>query len=69
MEFHHLTVIPNALILLESTYLDEDEGIATSDVQLLCHLVGEVSEVGLDNDGLYSLHELKASGRKSKLII
>ena len=46
--------------------MDEEEENVTSDGQLLAHLVGEVSEVGLDEDGLNSLYELKASVRKSK---
>jgi hypothetical protein len=66
MEFDRVTVIPKASTRLDSTYLDEDEAIATSDGQLLSHLVGEVSEVGLDEDDMYSLYELKASRRKSK---
>jgi hypothetical protein len=66
MEFDRLTVIPKASTMLDSTYLEEEEAIATSDGQLLSHLVGEVSEVGLDEDDLYSLYELKASRQKSK---
>jgi hypothetical protein len=66
MEFDRVTVIPKASTRLDSTYLDEDEAIATSDDQLLSHLVGEVSEVGLDEDDMYSLYDLKASRRKSK---
>jgi hypothetical protein len=66
MEFDRLTVIPKASTTLDSTYLDEEEAISTSDGQLLSHLVGEVSEVGLDEDDLYSLYELKASRRKTK---
>ena len=46
--------------------MDEEEAIATSDGQLFSHLVGEVLEGGLDDDGLSSLYELKSSGRKSK---
>ena len=34
--------------------------------QLLSHLIGDLSEVGLDEDGLSSLYELTATGRKSK---
>jgi hypothetical protein len=67
MEFDRLAIVPKASTMLESTYLDEDEEIAISDGQVLSHLVGEVSEVGLDDDRLYSLYELKASRRKSKL--
>ena len=34
--------------------------------QLLAHVVGEVSDVGLEEPGLSSLIELTASGHKSK---
>ena len=66
MEFDRLTVIPKVSNGLSCTYLDEEEANATTDGQLLSHLIGEVSEIGLDEDGLCSLYELKASGRKSK---
>ena len=66
MEFDRLTVIPKASTRLTTNYLDEDEANATSDGQLLSHLIGEVSEVGLDDDGLRSLYGLKATARKSK---
>ena len=49
-----------------ATYLDDEEVNATSDGQLFSHLIGEVLEGGLDDDGLSSLYELKASSRKSK---
>jgi hypothetical protein len=52
MEFDRLAIVPKASTMLESTYLDEDEEIAISDGQVLSHLVGEVSEVGLDDDRL-----------------
>ena len=66
MEFDRLTVIPKVSTGLTATYIDEEEANATSDGQLLSHLIGEVLEGGLDDDGLSSLYELKASGRKSK---
>jgi hypothetical protein len=66
MEFDRLKVIPNASASSEYSPLDEEEANATSDGQLLNHLIGEVSEVGLDEDRLSSLFELKASARKSK---
>ena len=66
MELDRLTIVPKASTELESTYTDEEEAIAISDGQLLSHIVGEVSEVDLDEDKLCSLYELKASGRKSK---
>ena len=66
MEFDRLTVIPKASTVLTATYLDDEEAIATSDGQLLSHLIGEVSEIDLDEDGSCSLYELKASDQKSK---
>ena len=66
MEFDRPAVIPNASTMSDTTYLDEEEANATADGQLLSHLVGVVSEIGLDEDELYSLYELKASGRKSR---
>ena len=66
MEFDRLTVIPKASTVLTATYLDDEEAIAKSDGQLLSHLIGEVSGEGLDDDGLSSLYELKATSRKSK---
>ena len=66
MEYDRLTVIPKASTVLTTTYVDEEEANATSDGQLLSHLIGEVSEVGLDEDGISSLYELKATDRKSK---
>jgi hypothetical protein len=47
---------------------DEDDEVvyAISDDQLLPHIVGEVSEVGLDDDALGSCFELQATERKSR---
>ena len=67
MEFDRLTVIPKVSTVLTATYLDGEEANATSDGQFLSHFIGEVSEVGLDEDTLSSLYELKATGRKSNL--
>ena len=66
MEYDRLTVIPKAGSVSTATYLDDDEANATADGQLYSHLIGEVLEGGLDDDGLSSLYELKASSRKSK---
>ena len=66
VEFDRLTVIPKASTKSNTVYLDEEEATATSDGQLLSHLVVAVSEVDLDEDGLSSLYELKASVRKSR---
>jgi hypothetical protein len=51
--------------MLDTTYLDDEEAPATIDSHLLSHLFGEASEVGLDEDGLSSLYELKPSCLKS----
>ena len=66
MEYDRLTVIPKAGTVSTTTYLDDDEANAIADGQLYSHLIGEVLEGGLDDDGLSSLYELKASSRKSK---
>jgi hypothetical protein len=39
---------------------DDEEVYAVSDSQLLSHLVGEVSKVGLDDDALGSCFKLQA---------
>ena len=49
-----------------TTPIDDDSANATIDGQLLSHLVGAVTEVGVDEDGLGFFIDLYASGRKSK---
>jgi hypothetical protein len=50
-----------------SLYDDEDEDVyVVSDGQLLTHLVGEVSEVRLDDGALGSCFELQATEHKSR---
>ena len=66
MEIDHVKVYPNAKSRPATSTLDEDEATGTVDGQLLSHLVGEVSEVALDETGLGSIYDLQASGRKSK---
>ena len=66
MEFDRLTAVPKASAMSEIVYSDDEETFATSDGHLLSHLVGTVSEVGLDEEGLCSLYELQASSRKSR---
>jgi hypothetical protein len=66
MEYDRLNVIPKVSYVSESSLLDEEEANDTVDGQLLCSLVGVVSEVGFNETGLDSLYELRASGRKSK---
>ena len=66
LEYDRLKVTPRVSRKSYSSHTDEEELHATSDGQLLSHLVGEVSDVGVDEPGLSSLIELTASGRKSK---
>ena len=49
-----------------SAPVDDDEANATIDGQLLSHLVGEMTEVDMDEVELGSIYDLHASGRKSK---
>jgi hypothetical protein len=66
MEVDRLKVIPKDSAFSCTSYDDDDEeAIATSDGQLLSHLIGEVSDVIMDEAKLSSLYELKASGQKS----
>jgi hypothetical protein len=65
MEVDRLMVILKDSAFSCTSYDDEEEAIATTDGQLLSHLIGEVSDVIMDEARLSSLYELKASGRKS----
>jgi hypothetical protein len=64
MEVDRLTVIPKYSAFSCTTYDDEEEAIATSNGQLLSQLIGEVSDVIMDEAGLSSLYAMKASGPK-----
>jgi hypothetical protein len=66
VEFDRVSVAPKENVYLTDSELNDDEDNAAYDGQLLSHLVGDVSEVGLDEDSLASLYDLKASARKSK---
>ena len=66
MEIDRLKVSPKCSSKVSTTQLDDEEAEATYDGQLLSHLVGEISEVGLEETDLGSVYDLKASGRKSK---
>ena len=66
MEYDRLKVYPGSSSRLVTTPLDDEEVNATIDGQLLSHLVGEVTEVGMDEDELGSIYDLHASGQKSK---
>jgi hypothetical protein len=65
MEVDRLTVIPKDSASFYTSFDDDEEAIATSDGQLLSQLIGEVSDVILDEAKLSSLYELQASSRKS----
>jgi hypothetical protein len=65
MEVDRLTVIPKDSTFSCTSYDDDEDAIATSDGQILSHLIGEVSYVIMDDARLRSLDELKASSRKS----
>jgi hypothetical protein len=69
MEFDRLKFTPTLSGKSDTCFSDEDdeEAYAVSDGQLLSHLVGEVSEVGLDDTALDSCIELQATERKSRL--
>ena len=66
LEFDRLTVSPKAQSRSYSPLLEEDEADTTEDGQLLSHLVGQVTEVSLDESRLESVLDLQASRRKSK---
>jgi hypothetical protein len=68
MEFDRFKISPTILSKHDTLLSNEDdeEVYSVSDGQLLTHLVGEVSEVGLDDETLGSCFELKAAERKSK---
>ena len=66
MEYDRLKVYPGASSSSVTAPLDDEEVNATIDGQLLSHLVGEMTEVGMDEVELGSIYDLHASGRKSK---
>ena len=66
LEYDRLTVTPKAPCKSDMSQLDEEEHSDTIDVHLLSHLVGDLSEGGLDEATLSSLYDLKASDRKSR---
>src|SRR4051812_41052731 len=66
MEYDRLKVYPGASSRSVTTSQDDEEANATIDGQLLSHLVGELTEVDMDEVELGSIYDLHASGRKSK---
>lgn len=66
LEYDRSKVTPRVSNKCFISHIKDEELHAKSDGQLLAHVVGEVSDVGLEEPGLSSLIELTASGRKSK---
>jgi hypothetical protein len=68
MEFDRIKFTPTILSKPDFVVSDDDdeEVYSVADGQLLSHLVGEVSEVGLDDVALGSCIELQAAERKSR---
>jgi hypothetical protein len=65
LEHDRLTVNPKVSTGPETTSFEEEEEDET-DVHLLSALVGSISEVDLEQSGLSSFYDLKASRRNSK---
>jgi hypothetical protein len=66
LEHERLTVSPKASTRLETPIVEEDEVDDILDGRLLSALVGGISEVDLEQSGLDSFYDLKASRRNSK---
>jgi hypothetical protein len=66
LEHERLTVSAKVSTRLETPILEEDEADVISDGRLLSALVGGISEVDLEQSGLDSFYDLKASRRNSK---
>jgi hypothetical protein len=64
LEYERLTIIPKVSIAAETTLLEEEED--ETDGHLLSSLVGSILEVDLEQPGLSSFYDLKASRRNSK---
>jgi hypothetical protein len=66
LEHERLTVSPKASTRPETHIVEEDEVDDILDGRLLSALVGGISEVDLEQSGLDSFYDLKASRRNSK---
>jgi hypothetical protein len=66
LEHERLTISPKVSTGLETPILEEEEVDVISDGRLLFALVGSISEVDLEQSGLDSFYDLKASRRNSK---
>jgi hypothetical protein len=65
LEHERLTVSPKVSTGLETPIFDEEEVDVILDGRLLSALVGSISEVDLEQSGLDSFYDLKASRRNS----
>jgi hypothetical protein len=66
LEHERLTVSPKASTRLETPIVEGDEVDVILDGRLLSALVDGISEVNLEQSGLDSFYDLKASWRNSK---
>jgi hypothetical protein len=66
LEHERLTISPKVSTGLETPILEEEEVDVISDGRLLFALVGSISEVDLEQSGLDSFYDLKASRQNSK---
>ena len=66
VEYDRRKVSPSVSIKPVTSHIDDDEANDILDGQLLSHLVGEVSEVDLDDGMLGSFDDLYVTGRRSK---
>jgi hypothetical protein len=67
MEFDRIKLTPTISSKSDTSLTKNEDAYAISDSQLLTHLVGEVSEVGMDDGALGSCIELQAVEGKSRL--
>ena len=66
VEIDKLKVSPKIVPKTVFSHLDDEDADAIHDGQLLAHLVGEISEVGLDKSMLGSLDDLTPISQKYK---
>ena len=66
VEIDKLKVSPKTIPKIVFDHSDDEDADAIHDGQLLTHLVGEISEVGLDEAMLGSLDDLTPISQKSK---
>lgn len=66
LEYERLTVIPKTSTGAKKPTVEEEEVDVISDGRLLSVIVGNISEVDLEQSGLDSFYDIKASRRNSK---